>query len=257
MLLFVIPLKSQQTSKSWETVSRLFERTIKSVCNQSSNSFRVVVVCHELPNNQYIHPYVDYVRVEFPQVSSQDQVNLLIRKRTDKVRKVLTGIKYAQENYSFTHIMVVDADDCVSKHLAQLVEQSPQNNGWFVNKGYLYKEGSKYLYIKRQNFDRWCGTSIILRRDLYPLPETLESNNLDYYNRYYIPHSKAVELLANRETPISPLPFPGSVYIVCHNENVLRKENLINPKGLLPKIKKVLFNYRPITLSIRKDFGLY
>jgi len=58
----------------------------------------------------------------------------------------------------------------------------------------------------------------------------------------------AVELLANQETPISPLPFPGSVYVVCHNENVLIKENLINPKGLLPKIKKVLFNYRPITL---------
>ncbi|MGB3514471.1 MAG: glycosyltransferase family A protein [Microcoleaceae cyanobacterium] len=145
MLLFVIPLKSKQTSKSWDTVSRLFERTIRSVCNQSSNSFRVVVVCHELPNNKYIHPYVNYIRVEFPLVYSQGKVNLR-SKRTDKVRKVLTGIKYAQENYSFTHTMVVDADDCVSRHLGLFVEQSPQNNGWFVNKGYLYKEGSKYIY---------------------------------------------------------------------------------------------------------------
>ncbi|MGB3514472.1 MAG: hypothetical protein WBA93_35720 [Microcoleaceae cyanobacterium] len=96
-----------------------------------------------------------------------------------------------------------------------------------------------------------------MRRDLYLLPETLESDSLDYYNRYFIPHNKAAQLLANRGRPISPLPFPGSVYVVCHNENLDNFENVINPKGLLPKIKKVLFNYRPITLSIRKYFGLY
>ena len=57
----------------------------------------------------------------------------------------MTGLAYAQ-NYQPSHIMIVDADDCVNKRLAEFVEKNPNKNGWFINKGYLYTEGNKFLF---------------------------------------------------------------------------------------------------------------
>ncbi|MEP0811676.1 hypothetical protein [Coleofasciculus sp. FACHB-SPT9] len=54
----------------------------------------------------------------------------------EKLQKVMAGFIYAQQLKS-SHIMLVDADDCVSKHLAEFVNQHPQSKGWFVDKGYV------------------------------------------------------------------------------------------------------------------------
>jgi hypothetical protein len=51
MLAFVVPLKSRRVSKSWEYVSRLCERAVRSLCAQTSPNFKVVVVHHESPRS--------------------------------------------------------------------------------------------------------------------------------------------------------------------------------------------------------------
>lgn len=66
MLVFIIPIKSARVSSSWELVSKLFERTIKSVCNQTIPDFRVIIVCHEKPNIKFEHSNVTYIEVDFP-----------------------------------------------------------------------------------------------------------------------------------------------------------------------------------------------
>ena len=66
MLVFVIPVKSPLVSKSWNRFSKLFERCIQSVCNQTSPDFRVIVVCNEKPNTQFNHPHIQYIEVDFP-----------------------------------------------------------------------------------------------------------------------------------------------------------------------------------------------
>ena len=119
MLVFVVPLKSEQVSKSWDKVSQLLERTLKSICNQTSSQFQVVVVCHEKPLVRFSHPAIEYVQMIY---DIPEHPNKIVKGLTDKGRKVLRGIVEAKK-YNPTHVMLVDADDCVSSKLASFVEK--------------------------------------------------------------------------------------------------------------------------------------
>ena len=144
--------------------------------------------------------------------------------------------------------MAVDADDCISKNLATFIKQHPNSNGWFVNKGYKYKEASKYIYIKRKNFYSMCGTSNIIRYDLNFLPENAEYNRGYGYYKYYIDHGKVRGVLENKEKPIESLPFPGAVYIVETGENLFYGSMKLNFN---------IFDRKSLTQSVKDEFGLY
>lgn len=255
MLVFIIPLKSPQVSNSWEHVSKLFERCLRSVCNQTSSQFRVLVVCNQKPEIEFKHPYVTYIEVDFPTPEHNSKARM-----RDKRMKVLVGLFHAQK-LNPSHTMVVDADDCVSKHLAEFVSQHPQSNGWFVNRGFLYKNGSKFLYFRRKDFYQWCGTCTILKYDLFDLPERIDYHSLKTQittkKYYYIHHSKVVEEMVEEGKPIKSLPFPGAVYIVCHGDNDASFKNVMMPVQMLARIKKILLNYRFLTKSIQDEFSLY
>jgi hypothetical protein len=250
MLVFIIPLKSPQVAKSWEHVSRLFERTVKSVCRQTSPDFRVIVVCNEKPHIEFKHPYITYFEVDFPIPEPK-----LTARAEDKIRKISAGLIYARE-FKPTHTMVVDADDCVSKHLAKFVNQNPKSNGWFLSRGYLYPNGSQFVYLKRQDFHQWCGTCSIIRYDLQGLPERTQYDCPDIKN-LHCPHPWVVDQMIRQGTPIEPLPFAGAIYIVCHGDQDRNFENTIRPKEILPRLKKLLLNYRFLTRGICEEFGLY
>jgi hypothetical protein len=244
MLVFVIPLKSPQASKSWELVTKLFERTIKSICNQTSSDYRVIVVCHERPRVEFHHPYVRYIEVDFPPANEPDAFS---RGHTDKGRKILKGLIHAQE-FSPTHTMTVDADDCVSKYLAEFVSQNSNCDGWFINKGYKYQDGSDVIYVKRRNFYKICGSCNILRYDLNNLPNNPEYNRGYGYYRFYVDHEKVRETLAKNGNHLQQLPFPGAVYIVATGENLYYGTT---------KLTFNIFNRKGLNQSIREEFNLY
>jgi hypothetical protein len=244
VLVFVIPLKSAEVSNSWERVTQLFERCIKSVCNQTSPNFRVIVVCHKKPKIEFTHPHITYIPVDF---SPPNETNPVSKGDTDKGRKILKGLIYARQ-FSPTHTMTVDADDCVSKHLAELIQQHPDSYGWFLNKGYKYQEGSNYIYIKRSNFYKMCGSCNILRYDLNDLPETPEYNRGYGYYRYYIDHAKVRDILKNKAKPLKSLPFPGAVYILETGENLSNNSK---------RLRFSIFNRKLLNQSVRDEFRLY
>ncbi|MEH2038707.1 glycosyltransferase family A protein [Nostoc sp.] len=244
MLVFVIPLKSAKVSNSWERVTQLFERCIKSVCNQTSPNFHVIVVCHEKPKIEFTHPHITYITVNF---SPPNEPSPVAKGDTDKGRKILKGLMYARQFYP-THTMTVDADDCVSEKLAKFVQQHPDSNGWFINKGYKYQEGNNYIYIKRSNFYKMCGTCNILRYDLNDLPETAEYNRGYGYYKYYIDHAKVKEILKNKGKSIKSLPFPGAVYILATGENLFENSK---------RLRFSIFNRKLLNQSLRDEFGLY
>ena len=244
MLVFIIPLKSAKVSNSWERVTQLFERCIKSVCNQTSPNFRVIVVCHEKPKIEFTHPHITYIIVDF---SPPTETNPVAKGDTDKGRKILKGLIYARQ-FSPTHTMTVDADDCVSKKLAKFIQQHPDSNGWFINKGYKYQEGSNYIYIKRSKFYKMCGSCNIIRYDLNDLPETAEYNRGYGYYRYYIDHAKVRDILKNKAKAIKSLPFPGAVYILETGENLFDNSK---------RLRFSIFNRKFLNPSVRDEFGLY
>lgn len=244
MLVFIIPLRSKASSRSWVRVSLLFERTLRSVCAQTSPFFKVIVVCHEKPTICFNHPNVEYVEVNFPppdEFSTQTG-------ETDKGRKVLAGLERAKR-LAPCHIMIVDADDCVSKHLAEYVDNNKDAAGWYIKQGYKYKDGARVIY-KKNNFFLACGTCNIIRSELIPIPDYSEYNRGYGYYKFYINQEKIKEKLVRDRIALKPLPFLGAIYIVGHGENIYYKPGSLN-------IGPINFYVRPLTHKIREEYGIY
>ncbi|GAB4528287.1 MAG: glycosyltransferase family A protein [Pleurocapsa sp.] len=254
MLVFIIPVKSPAISPNWLLFSRLFERCLKSVCNQTSANFKVVVVCNEKPQTTFDSSHVEYLTVDFPPPGSEE-VSLLIgiqsSKEADKAKKILAGLAYAKK-FNPSHTMVVDADDCINKNIAQFVEQNPDADGWYIKKGYVYKEGKPYIYLNLKNFNHLCGTSIIIK---YNLAELL-INNGKHYDHCAVSLANGVQL--------QPLPFTGAIYSIENQENyrmsaaaVKELKNNTYQKGITSFLEKITkYRIYLLTNSIRQQFGL-
>lgn len=265
MLAFIIPIKSSKISHNWALTSQLFERCLRAICSQTSTKFRVVVVCNERPQTQFSHANVSFVEVDYPPPIADpteeatsgyelSRSNDIARKNADKARKIQAGLDYAQR-FQPTHSMVVDADDCVSNRLAEFVEKNPQGAGWYLKKGFLYTEGSRFLYLNRQNFNVVCGSSVIIAfRDR----DRLFSGADFYQHAFYVP-----------PTGLVPLPFVGAVYSMANGDNIYMSSHTrdhiyasiigrLFSKQIFSVAWKIL-RYWPtlLTRSKRGEFGLY
>ncbi len=263
MFAFIIPLRSSQASNSWERVCKLYERCVKSVCNQTSSDFKVLVVCHEQPDIDFDHPNIIYLKVDLP-FPGEDH----LKRNCDKIRKIITGLIEAKK-YQPSHIMVVNADDCVSKHIVNFVSQNNSSSGWFINSGYEYHEGRKSIYLRKNHFHQFCGTSSIIRFDLFHLPPNLIPKNIkdDDLGLYYGHHKKMYQFVLKKGGTLAPLTFPGAVYIIGTGENQSQigtegtsKPNKYNRDGKILRSAKKLYkflNSKPLSKSIRDEFALY
>ncbi|HEY2991105.1 MAG TPA: glycosyltransferase family A protein, partial [Candidatus Binatia bacterium] len=252
-----IPLKSRRVAKSWQYVTELFERSLKSACNQTSPAFKVIVVCHERPAIAFDHPAVNYIEVDFPPPDSS-----YVPMMWDKYRKLVAGVHLARK-LGASHVMEVDADDCVSNRLAEWVARKPDFHGWYLESGYLHRDGTRRVYLREKEFHRWCGTCNIVRSDLLNLPDD-PAGDISIFSE--LGHSHLREKLAARGFPLEALPFPGAVYVdTKHGEGTARQKTLlwhlkVYPKGILHPAKKLFLHWvasTPITESISAEFGLY
>ncbi len=263
MFLFVIPVKSPKLSRDWRLAGRLFERCARSVCGQTSQDFRVVVVCNERPIADFEHPRLEFLEVDFPVPARRlpNEVTTtgydfalsgeIARKNADKARKLRTGFDYGAR-YHPTHCMAVDADDCVSNRLVEFVARDPRAPGWFFRQGYIYPEGGRFMYLNVKNFNQTCGSSVIVRFD----QRHLVLENPDFF-------AHCIE----RE-PLAPLPFAGAIYSIANGDNIYMTADttaqiqssvwrkIFSPA--LPRLVQKMIKYRPalVTGGIREEFGL-
>jgi hypothetical protein len=261
MIVFIIPVKSPKAATSWPELCKLFERSLRSVCSQTSSEFHVVVVCNEKPEIGFHHPQVQYLQVDFPVPKAEYGARV-----DDRAKRVVAGLLSVRDLQP-SHVMSVDADDCISNRIAAFVNQHKGSNGWFVDSGYEYEEGSNKIAVRKEGFYRICGTCNIVNYRLFKLPEKmLPYDQLTGYDRFLGGHPLAKGDLAERGTPIEALPFPGVVFVRDRaGESVSMQESLFaklqrNPRETLRGVKKSLFapfNEQVLTDEIRKEFGLY
>jgi hypothetical protein len=245
MLVFIVPLKSAKTAASWERVSQLFFRTVASACAQTSPEFRVVVACHEIPEGDFSHPHLEFVKVTHLPPSPSDPDDM----RGDKQRKHLSALTRALE-YSPTHVMFLDSDDLVSNRLAEFVARRSTENGWYMRSGYFFCERQRRLHVERRRFDEWCGSAHIVR------PEQLDLMTR-YDDRLIYDHRQLKQGLQQRGTPIRPLPFKGAIYTISHGDNFNDYEGIFWPEHPVWHPLRRMIHHRAITPRIRKEFGLY
>ncbi|MEI6231548.1 MAG: glycosyltransferase family 2 protein [Planctomycetota bacterium] len=262
MLLFIIPLMSKQVAKDFHVVSNKLEQTLRSICNQGTDDYEVVVVCHERPEIGFSHSKIHYAEVDFDLVSCIKEKDLtvgitterdFIHRRTDKGRKMLYGYYFAQQ-FNPTHIMFVDADDFVSNRLAAHCSANPDCAGWYVEKGYRYREFGSWIYLKRTNFHMQCGTGFIMKNNIIPAKPPLYNEGFDYY-KFFIAHQSIVRTLREAGTPLLPLAFYAVVYVL-HSSSFYATEKSREYRYSIYNLLKIVINMRPLTQSIRSEFGI-
>ncbi|HEY1374910.1 MAG TPA: glycosyltransferase family A protein [Candidatus Binatia bacterium] len=253
MLAFVVPVKSRRIARSWDYVSRLFERTLRSLCAQTSREFRVIVVCHERPAINFDHPAVSYIEADWDPPSISDFKALL----KDKSGKLRAGILAARA-FAPTHAMAVD--DCVSNRLAGYVCENSDRHGWYFETGYLHRDGSRRIFLKPHDFYNWCGTCAIVSFDWMansPAPDGGEPVGFG--------GSSMKRRMMQRGAALEPLPFPVAVYVgTKRGEGTEARIPLgwhLNryPKGALRPARKLFhhwFQSVPIAPEIAVEFGI-
>ena len=260
MVTFIIPVKSAQVSKSWSQFSKLFERTLKSVTNQTSQNFKVVVVCHEKPEINFEHANVEYIHVDFevPQLKLAPKEKHDGLKEEDKSNKILAGVAHA-EKFNSDYYMVVDADDCISNKIVSFIEENGDQNevGWYISKGYFYREGDKIISLNKENFNTLCGTCIIVRPKFF--------QGIFQYKPHLLYVHQTTEFEGGNK--MQRLPFPGAIYSMANGENhYMSGGQMKNLAGgaifqwfNLKRIFRRLRKYRLKTLNnhIKGEFSIY
>ena len=254
MIVFIVPLKSRTIATSWDRVSQLLERTLRSICSQSDENYRVVVVCNQLPNIKYSNQKIEFSIVDFSPKKQNDARKTRIVNENDKALRINVGLEVAKQ-HSPTHIMVVDADDCISNKIAEFVNTTISNHGWYVTKGYFYREKSKYLIKKNNDFQLVCGTALILRPDV--LHQWMQKKDGYLHFRH--------EKTNIGDIALSPLPFPAAVYCISNGENfhmtssrqktLIRSNNINNIKVILKRISN--YTIVPYRKKLVESYGLY
>lgn len=262
MICFIVPVKSKKLSSDWQKFSKLFDRSIKSINGQKDRIFQVVVACHELPENKFEHPQIHYIEVDFPPPTLTDSDRERDRqlKEGDKANKILSAFEFAENSFPSDYYMVVDADDCIHNGISKYVNARTESNipGWYFKKGYFYREGKKLAFMNRLNFNDFCGTCLIIKKNLFT--QLIVQQPFLYYF-----HEKTV--LENNQT-LMVFPKAGAIYSMANGENHLMSQqlisNLVNRPELFTKnhIKSIfskLSKYRPryIGNRFKKEYNFY
>ncbi|MBV9491476.1 MAG: hypothetical protein JO069_17400 [Verrucomicrobia bacterium] len=247
MLHFIVPLKSRAVANNWQLASRLCERTLRSICQQTSAAFSVQLVCRERPALNFTHPALQIIEDDFPLPEPNTPSRM-----QDKWLKVRHGL-IAAETRGPGHVMVVDADDLVHRDLARLALQNPATSGWRIALGLTYNEGERFIRLLPE-FDQQCGTSAIVRLEEKDFPSDLDTQRERYFILSY-GHSAIARYLRECGRPLIDLPFPGAVYIKDTGENNSGPEQRKN-LGIRTRLKR-LRQTRYLTPRLRAQFGLY
>ena len=242
---FIIPVRHPANAPDWPRLVERLTQTMRSISAQRSGNWCGVIVANREARLPQMPPGFVTVRVDLPpnplyEMDHSNREAIYEAVRTDKGRRVLAGMMAARGARFF---MVVDDDDFVSRDIVSFAEANPDADGWYVDKGYLWTEGSSFL-LRRSAFNTLCGTSHLVRADLYDLPDREEEASMDWVKAMMGSHIKIEGILRDRGHPLSALPFAGAIYRVGHagahsgSRGVLRayllnRQTLKNPKNLL------------------------
>lgn len=263
-LTFIIPVRHPHNARDWGKLRMELACTIKSIAAQDSDDWQAVIVANmgsdlpEIPEGFKVK-YVDFPMNDKCDIKAFDPETFYAAFRFDKGRRVLAGMLDAGETDYF---MVVDHDDFVNCHIGSFVSKNKKEGicGWKIFNGYVWGENSRLLY-DYTDFSMFCGTSLIIRREAYALPASVEGADPEYIRSMLGSHVLIQEILKKKGSPLEHLPFKGGVYRIGHagavsqspglfRQFLFNKACLRNPFRFLYRCTK----FRLLTPSLYREF---
>jgi hypothetical protein len=228
LLTFVVPIRHQANARDWNQLKANLAETLASIANQTCGDWRGIVVANEGADLPELPERFAVERVTFSPNVMHERGGSTVEDfreafRVDKGRRVLRGMLRARDSRFF---MIVDDDDFVSARIVQHVAENPDANGWFLRRGYIWDHHGRFL-LAHDDFNHVCGTSLIVRSDLYGIPETFEHASPEWIKSMLGSHHRITEILADRGTPLAPLPFRGAVYRVANQVSHSRTPSIL------------------------------
>lgn len=261
-LTFVIPVRHPSNARDWNELKHNLGITLCSIANQSQDGWRAIVVANRgsdlpaLPSGVSVE-WVDFEPNPLHDQGAAQREDFLEAVRLDKGRRILAGMLAAGQTDYF---MVSDDDDLVHNNIVAFVKQHPGAHGWYVRHGYVWSPGRTVLY-RHPNFSMVCGTSHIIRTDLFELPESLETATEDYIKQMLGSHIFIKKYLEGRNTPLAPLPFTGAVYRTGHAGSHSRSKDVIRTyimhRWLLKtpvELARRVMRLRTLSGKVRQEF---
>jgi hypothetical protein len=228
ILTFIIPVRHPDNAIDWNQIKIKLRETIRSVASQDRDGWKAVIVANDQAELPDFPNGFEVKRVDFPsnQLFKQGDIGkeeFYEACRFDKGRRVLAGMLYAGD---MGHVMIVDDDDLVSRHLTSFVGSNSGENGWYIREGYIWNDGGMLMY-HYSDFSHLCGTSHIIRADLYKLPSSFNEAEDTYIRHVLGSHIFLHDELDSSGTPLKPLPFFGAVYRTGHTEAHSRSRTIL------------------------------
>ncbi|OZG73427.1 hypothetical protein BTA51_10400 [Hahella sp. CCB-MM4] len=159
MVVFLTSIRHPENAKDYGQIEKILKVTLGTVCGQTSDNFKVVVVCNQVPENKYDDPRIEYHVVDFPPPAvGQNTSSLQFSANSgDKACKLYSGLLYSKK-YSPDYVYIFDADDWIHKDIVKTLEESPKAKVWYVDKGYFVSYSEKE-YKKKAGLTRYCGST--------------------------------------------------------------------------------------------------
>ncbi|MBF4572935.1 glycosyltransferase family 2 protein [Herbiconiux sp. VKM Ac-1786] len=249
MLAFITTLRHPQNSVSYDRVEKLLDETLRSVAQQTSEEFVIIIVGNKRPDFS-LPARTHFVQVEFPPPAPPTGAQTAREPFVwDKGTKLGIGLIAAAE-YDPTHVMIFDADDFVHRDLAKFVQDNPAHPGWVVREGWMYSR-ARNAYVAQSNFNRTCGTSFVVPFEAYGVPgdlsvtasqQEIAAGYADRLSAIMGAHRDAEAWHRDHGRVLAEFPFRAAVYHVDTGENHSAK----SLSGLA----------RPYDERLRRDFGI-
>lgn len=262
LLTFVIPIRHPSNALDWGALIGRLKATMASISAQTCPDWSCVIVANRGANLPPLPGGFSVEWVDFPPnavhekregVSQHDFFDAF---RLDKGRRVMAGMLAARDS---RYLMVVDDDDLISRRLVAHVKKNDGANGWLVYHGFMWGEGS-HMLMRLAGFNKFCGSCLVIRTDLYRLPDSLASAQVEHIKSLGS-HYQTHEELAKEGAPLALLPFDGAIYRVgqpgSHGKvpSVMRgwifnSKALAQPKVFFWRLKHL----RWMTSGLRREF---
>ena len=262
VLTFIVPIRHQDNARDWTKVRANLIQTLASIAAQTHPAWRAVVVANREADLPPLPSGVEVVHVDFPPNTEHEREGMNYEEfldsfRIDKGRRVLAGMLSARDTRFF---MIVDDDDFVSKRLVQFASENMDANGWFIRDGYVWEDRGRLLFID-DDFSGHCGSSLIIRSDLYALPHSQSAASEDYIKSMLGGHRQISGILKQRKTPLAPLPLRGAVYRIGNPVSHSRKTSIVNMffldrcfRGRPRRLLLNLTRFRIVTQAFKREF---